>query len=627
MKINRLTRHLSNLIAAGEVVERPGSVVKELAENSIDSGASALTVEIKNGGMSYIRVTDDGCGMDPQDAPTAFLRHATSKISEESDLAAIGTLGFRGEALAAIAAVSRVEMLTKVKETDEGVFLSLEAGQALDTSPAGCPDGTTVIVRDLFFNTPARLKFTKRDSAEGAYCASVAAKLALAHPEVSVKFVKDGALQLSTPGDGRLQSAVYAVFGREEALSMLEAVGVWDKVSVNGYVSSPAQTRGNRNYQHFFVNGRYIKSKLIQAAVEQAYKNRIMTGRYPACVLHVTLPEAEVDVNVHPAKTEVKFQNENMVFEGVYHAVQAALGLDGGKPGVSLGQKPSAAGNGFFKNISAEEFNQSHSYEKPDTTPPKADAGELKTPARLPYNTPLDSTHAEIGGISQLRQTSDIPYITNRTGADIYPAPPPDPTAPQQAALIEDEPYYRVVGEIMKTYIVVEESGGMVLIDKHAAHERVIFERMKAAGTGIMSQSLLTPIITEPNPQEKEIILESAGLLQDHGFEVEDFGGESIAIRRVPSDIDSGDAAAALSEIAGRLLEGNKADPESARDEILHTLACKAAIKAGSLSGMSEFEELTREVMTNPNIKYCPHGRPVAVSISRHELEKQFKRI
>ncbi|MBE6991429.1 MAG: DNA mismatch repair endonuclease MutL [Ruminococcaceae bacterium] len=652
--IIQLDPHIADLIAAGEVVERPGSVVKELVENSIDAGATAITVEIQNGGLSYIRITDNGCGIPKDQAATAFLRHATSKLRTADDLSSIGTLGFRGEALAAISAVSKIDLLTRAAGETEGISLYLEAGEVLESVPAGCPEGTTIIVRELFYNTPARLKFMKKDSAEAGFISTVVTKLALSRPDVSFKLIKDGKEDLHTPGDGKLDSAVYSVMGRDFAMSSLKCHGVWNDITVTGIVSGPTASRGNRGWQYFFVNGRSIKSTTLQAALEQAYKNRIMTGRFPACVLHIELSLSAVDVNVHPAKTEVKFMRDKDIFDAVYYAVMAALGAETGRPEVKFQSKPQA--DSFFKTMSAEQYKEKFSGKTstaaqssavPQTGPVKKETPiPIITERAVPTVTISDSARSPFGEIRIPKPTEPqkpaapevAPVVNRQISPVIQPenpvvikAPvPADPVPePQQISFDpeSDVPYFRVIGEAHKTYIIVEQTEGILLIDKHAAHERILFNKYKKDASAIISQNLLMPVIFSPRGEDADALLSNIELLESFGYDISDFGGGSIVVRSVPADIDGSDCEAALCEMAEALIEGRRLDPAELRDELLHTLACRSAIKAGDVSGQAELEAITRRVLTDPDVRYCPHGRPVAVEMSKTSIEKQFKRI
>ena len=585
-KIIQLDRHVADLIAAGEVVERPASAVKELVENSIDAGAKNITIELQNGGMTFLRITDDGCGMEPVDARTAFLRHATSKIRKKEDLACIGTLGFRGEALAAISSVSKIDLLTRAQGAENGVRLHLEAGQVLSEEPAGCPCGTTILVRELFYNTPARMKFMKSDAAESSAVFSVVQQQALAHPEISFRFLKDGQEQLHTDGQGDRMAAIYAIYGRELANNMLPVDGSWEKLRVRGFVTKPTATRGNRAWQSFFVNNRYIKSRLLSAALEEAYRNQIMVGRFPACVLEIDMPVQAVDVNVHPAKTEVKFLSEREVFDAVHYAVLSTLSRAAGRP-------------------------------------------EWKTPEKKQESAPQPQSQPKAvqppkPGFYQTMQASEY-----RRQAAQQPVPKPEPVKEpeaQQALSVPEEPF-RIIGEALHTYIIVEQGEAVLFLDKHAAHERIRFEALKKEDHPIMAQLLLAPVSAELSREEAAAVLENRALLERCGFETEDFGGGDVLIRQIPSAVDVEDAKALLQELAGDLLAGKTLDPDSLRDNLLHTIACKSAIKAGWQTSDEELRRLVQEVLSRDDIKYCPHGRPVCVTLTKRQLEKQFKRV
>jgi DNA mismatch repair protein MutL len=629
--IHQLDSHVADLIAAGEVVERPASAVKELTENSIDAGAKNIAVEIQNGGMTYLRITDDGCGMEPADARTAFLRHATSKIRTGSDLASITTLGFRGEALAAISAVSKIDLLTKTPEAEMGTSLHLDAGVVTDEQPAGCPDGTTLIVRELFYNTPARMKFMKSDTAEGAAVFAAVQRQALAHPEVSFRFLRDGAELLHTAGDGGELAAVYTVLGRQTANDMVAVDSRWDKLAVRGFVTKPTATRGTRANQFFFVNGRFVKSKLLAAALEEAYRNQIMTGRFPACVLYLTLPPQAVDVNVHPAKTEVKFLSEHDVFDAVHYGVLSALGKTPARPEMKLPEgKPAAAPaprEDFFKTMKAGDFAKRAA---PAPAPRPAPARPAPKPVTGGISVfPDDRDFPETMVASEVtlprpRQTPPVPPEPEAPAA----APEPEQTPePEQKKLSLGEPDYRVVGEVLDTYFVVEQAGAVLFIDKHAAHERILFEKLRSEEHPILAQVLMSPIQANLSREEAAAVLENAALLEKCGYEVEDFGGGSVLIRQIPGDLDLQDAESGLQELAGELLGGRSLDPGELRDRLLHTIACKAAIKAGYHTEPPERDALVREVLSREELKYCPHGRPICITLTKRQLEKQFKRV
>ena len=633
-KIIQLDRHVADLIAAGEVVERPASAVKELVENSIDAGAKNITIELQNGGMTFLRITDDGCGMEPVDARTAFLRHATSKIRKKEDLACIGTLGFRGEALAAISSVSKIDLLTRAQGAENGVRLHLEAGQVLSEEPAGCPYGTTILVRELFYNTPARMKFMKSDAAESSAVFSVVQQQALAHPEISFRFLKDGQEQLHTDGQGDRMAAIYAIYGRELANNMLPVDGSWEKLRVRGFVTKPTATRGNRAWQSFFVNNRYIKSRLLSAALEKAYRNQIMVGRFPACVLEIDMPVQAVDVNVHPAKTEVKFLSEREVFDAVHYAVLSTLSRAAGRPEWKTPEKKQEAAPqpqsqpkavqppkpGFYQTMQASEYRR-QAAQQPVQKPAQP---VLASPVQLPRSEPVPAQQS-----FPLPKPEVRPEPKPEPKIEVRPEPKPEPVKEpeaQQALSVPEEPF-RIIGEALHTYIIVEQGEAVLFLDKHAAHERIRFEALKKEDHPIMAQLLLAPVSAELSREEAAAVLENRALLERCGFETEDFGGGDVLIRQIPSDVDVEDAKALLQELAGDLLAGKTLDPDSLRDNLLHTIACKSAIKAGWQTSDEELRRLVQEVLSRDDIKYCPHGRPVCVTLTKRQLEKQFKRV
>ena len=669
--IQQLDPHVADLIAAGEVVERPASVVKELMENAIDAGADKLTVELQHGGMTLIRVTDNGCGIAPEEAETAFLRHATSKLRTEYDLEAIGTLGFRGEALAAIAAVSRVELLTRTPDAELGVALSLDGGAVVSREEAGCPQGTTLVVKDLFYNTPARLKFMKKDAAEGAACFAMVQRVALSHPEVSVKFLRDGRQELLTPGDGQLKSALYAVLGRDMALGFTEVKGSGEDMSVSGFVSLPTCCRGTRGYQYFFVNGRYVKSRTMMAALEEAYANQKMVGKFPGCALHLTCKLSAVDVNVHPTKQEVKFGSEKKVFDAVYYAVRSALEGDRTRPALTLEARrparpessasvgadiirpPFPAADPIQETLPLHDFTAPRPAGGPGTRPaapvsvpprpeerPAPSGGRGQSPAPADHGRPPcrgaqgapEEPEARMPGIPAGGQ---LPLIS-QPEADSFPpggsrreTPPPaaaapEPPVPAPEPIPEPEPW-RMAGEVLNTYIIVEQGDKVIFIDKHAAHERLNFDRMKAAGYTPMVQTLLEPVAVSLPAEEGAALLAHLPLLEKFGFEAEDFGGGAVLVRAAPADVAAGEIPEVLGELAGRLLATGSADPEAARDALLHTIACKAAIKGGQKNGEAELLKVAQAVLSG-QVKYCPHGRPVAIELTRQQLEKRFGR-
>ena len=620
--IQILSPHLADLIAAGEVVERPASVVKELVENAFDAGARTVTVELRGGGATYLRVTDDGCGMAPEDAGIAFLRHATSKLHDEQGLEAIGTMGFRGEALAAISAVSHITLTTRQRGAASGTHMTLDAGDIQDMYETGCPEGTTMIVRDLFFNTPARRKFLKSDRAEGAACAAAALRCALGRPDVSVRCIRDGEEVFFSPGDNKLDSCVYSLLGRDLAMSLLPCEGEADGARVHGFISSPAAGRGSRAQQYFFCNGRWIRSAALQAALEQAYRNTLLVGRFPACVLYVELSCAAVDVNVHPAKTEVKFTHERAVFDAVYYGARAALEAE--KAPVTTLAKAAArpapapkadpfvpAARTYAPAAPAEETAALRSptasaFAAPRVTPPPV----FSAPAHPMPATPAAPEPAMPA--VQIVQTAIEPEA--------------ETPSPLESAAPPAEPPARLIGEAMHTYILVEKGETLILIDKHAAHERINFDRMRQSPADIPSQTLLEPLPFTPDANDADVLQQYGNVLAELGFTLEPFGRNDYILRGVPAQLDAADALPALEEICAQLRHGAQMDAQSVRDEVLKTVACKAAIKAG---WQTEPEELLRlaDAVCAGEVKYCPHGRPVAVTLTRRELDKLFKRI
>ncbi len=639
-KIVQLSPHIANLIAAGEVVERPASVMKELLENAVDAGASKITAEIRDGGMTFLRVTDNGCGMTPEDARTAFLRHATSKLHSAEDLAAISTMGFRGEALAAIASVSRIDLMTKTAGAIAGVSLHLEAGTAERESEIGCPEGTTILIRDLFFNTPARMKFMKADTVEGSRVTAAVQLQALAHPEVAFTYIRDGKQVLSTPGTGGLQAAVYCVYGRECA-QMIPVESRWDGYTVTGYVSKPTDARPSRNMQTFFVNNRPVKSKLLISALEEAYRNQLMVGKFPACVLHLTLPPNAVDVNVHPAKTEVKFLSEKAAFDCVHYGVLAALNRTPDRPAMQFRKEPEAPSprpaapattaapkpaaapprqESFFRTMTPAEYRTFAAAVQDAPKPGKSAAAAAAALVERPVNMPLRETVL----LPSLRP-DPVPE-PEPVPTPPAPAPVPEPEQEQQTISLPEETPWRMVGELYRTYILVEQGDDAFLIDKHAAHERILFDRLKANPEKISSQLLLTPLSVRLMPDAAGELLAHTGLLAELGFELEEFGENTVLLRQIPMDLAPEDAPDAVETLAADLLAGRRDGKDTVRDELLHTVACKAAIKAGWHNDEQELLAVCREVMGREDLKYCPHGRPICISLSKKQLEKQFRR-
>lgn len=685
-KINLLSRETAELIAAGEVVERPASAIKEIIENSIDAGAHSITVEIERGGIVMMRVTDDGCGIAHEDVPIAFLRHATSKISGSEDLDNIGTLGFRGEALAAISTVAKVEMFTKPENSDIGTRYVIEGGTEIIYEEVGCKNGTCIEIRDLFYNTPARMKFLKKDMKEGANVAAVIDRMALSHPEISFRFIRDGKQALVTQGNGNIMDTVYAVYGRELALGMIPIDYSQNGVRVSGLICKPFKCRPNRNLQTVFLNGRYVKSGTVMAALDAGYKNSAMVGKFPYCVINIEMPFSAVDVNVHPAKTEVRFSDESRVFDCVHYGVKQALSSDNSRLQVNIhsekvgirmtsdeflremaGDKINLSSKvkgenaklplgvkrnspSFFGSIKAGEIINS-SEAKPDfadrtekaAEPPKPDVFacegnystlhdgdgvygkyrvskyEYSTASKMGEDEPSDSSDSKIlqAENTDKNASSEEQNLTPQKGYSI-----------EETVDINDDThsqYIRLVGEVFRTYIIAETEDKLLLIDKHAAHERIIFEELKKNSSEHM-QMLLTPSVITLSPKEHACIVENIPKLSSAGFDIEDFGDGALILRAVPAKLSGEDYSALLSEVSESLRITGETDIEKL-DRIYHTVACKAACKAGSISSAPQLEELVRRAVYDPRIRYCPHGRPVAIELKLKELEKMFGRI
>ncbi len=641
--IQCLPSHVADLIAAGEVVERPASVAKELLENAIDAGSSAIVVEIQHGGLTYLRIADNGCGIDAEQLPTAFLRHATSKLRTAADLAAIGTLGFRGEALAAISAVSRVDIFSRRTGAEAGASLHLEGGVPGQVEEVGCPEGTTICVRDLFYNTPARIKFMKKDSAEGAAVSGIVQHLALSHPEISFKLIRDGAELLHTPGDGDLQSAVYAAMGRDFTMGLLPISGRSGDISVEGFVTKPLNGHGTRGRQLFFVNGRFIKSQLLTAALEEAYRNQLLKGKFPGCVLRLTMPADRLDVNVHPAKTVVKFVNDKDAFNAVYYTVLDALNTPAPQP-----KKPQQ--ESFYQTMTVQQYREqvpqpeekkplgsytvrpaapaSQPLEVHDVAPRRGESFTVAS-SGVSYRITPPAVQEEPSAPAASVPEETVPVPAEPVQETSVPSPAEEKAAPQSAVQQTVEPVrqapWRVAGEVLRTYIICEDGQENVSrIATHAAHERVRFDALSNNTPPVMSQQLLSPLAVELSAEDAASLLEQLPLLEEFGFVCEDFGDGTVLVRQVPSDLEVGDVPAALEELAEDL-RLNRADPAAARDSLLQTMACKSAIKAGMWSDPSELQALADKVQSG-EIRYCPHGRPVAVKLSKYEMEKMFKR-
>lgn len=660
--INVLDKHVAELIAAGEVVERPASVIKELVENAIDAGAKHVTVEIKNGGTTFMRVTDDGCGFLREDVKLAFLRHATSKVREQDDLDHIATLGFRGEALASISAVSRLQLITKSAKEDIGTSYIIEGGEEKSFDDAGCPVGTTFVIRDLFYNIPARAKFLKKDVSEGNTVSNIVDKTALSHPEIAFTFVRDGKQALKTFGDGKLLSAIYAVFGREFATSLIPVDYQLDGITVSGYVSKPVNSRPNRNMQNFFINGRYVKSRTAMAALEEAFKGSIMVGKFPSCVLNLSLPFEAIDVNVHPSKIEVRFINERPVFDAVYHAAKSAL------------LKHDDRKQAHFKDDSAlHEIRRSSTFNNAQAVFRKPGPPKVQPPIKPKdeFNPFSDIEFSKPNPKPKLQSLDDLHLTDKKNPFDVYskqavkntkreesyskpqnqPLPliqKPDTPKP---AVIADKPKaeeivvtekpnsepvvlyeqqkdeLKYVGELFDTYIIVEKNQKeMLLIDKHAAHERIIYEKLKAEKAGSSAQLLLTPITVTLGKSEYDAAINHLDMFSDCSFEVEDFGNSTLLVRSAPQYIEAAEVADCITEMADYISMGKNDIFTEKMDWFYHNVACRSAIKAGHKNSAQELIDIVKTLEENPQIRYCPHGRPICIVMKKSEIERQFGR-
>lgn len=699
-RINVLDKHTAELIAAGEVVERPSSVVKELLENSIDAGATQITVEIMHGGIDYLRITDNGCGILKEDVRNAFKRNATSKISVDSDLEKIGTLGFRGEALASISSVSKVQLITKAKEENIGSAYEIDGGEEISFDDAGCPDGTTFIMRNLFYNVPARYKFLKKDVAEGNAIAGVIDKIALSHPEIAITFIRDNKRVLKTAGDGKLMSSIYAVYGRDFASTLIPVDYELNGMKLTGYISRPTNGRANRNMQNTFINGRFVKSRTISIALEEACKGSIMIGKFPSCVLNLQISPEAVDVNVHPSKIEVRFINERPVFDTVYHGVKSALLRgDSRKEAVlnhnnTVNIKPLNPFNLANKVINKEP---PKSVQKaPEKPREKSIFDELDLPTKtVKYNkinkvsdsssvqkkymeflennkklsennqttnntvcnnidnnvinnvsteskieTKMDevkedtSLNQEVQKVNPFKELELEKITTEEKKSDVDVVLPTERQTNSSSENIEiktlideDKQSFRFIGEAMNTYIIVEtDNNKLVLIDKHAAHERIIFEKLKREkGTGTV-QLLLIPITVTLEKNEYTVAIEHLDMFKNVGFDVEDFGNGTLIVRSAPSYLRNDDVEDTIIEICGYIAENRKNVMSEHMEWIYHNISCRSAIKAGDSSTAKELIDIAKTVFSDDSIRYCPHGRPVCIELSKYEIEKQFGR-
>ena len=715
--IHVLDKHTAELIAAGEVVERPASVVKELLENSIDAGAAQVTVSIESGGVKLIEISDNGTGIEAEYISTAFIRHATSKIEKPDDLNSIHTLGFRGEALASIASVARVELTTRTEADEFATVYRIEGGEELSREPGARAVGTTIRVKDLFYNTPARMKFLKKDSSEGTFVADTIAHVALSHPEVSVKFIREGKLQYVTPGDGQLRSAAYAVLGREFSRDLIELKNQEGVYRITGLITPPKSCRASRSMQHFYINGRYVRNRTMMAGMEMAFKGTMMQGKFPGGILLLEMPADLVDVNVHPAKVEVRFARENDIFDVVYHAVKLALAQPGTgerlftfdadekvenektidkkiensvKKNNFTGLSAIIPGQADPGTLPQQRREPAKTEERPALRPepvgkaaptaaPRWQSGTQNAPMLDPFVT-LHSPEAEnprtaepFRAAASEAQLDVEPELAGQENAKIHvaqdhmaawdavsavqenkaaPSAPESPDGPAEqkrtaaacpaeelsaeAAEPEQlnfdptagqpEPLH-YVGEVFKTYILAERGDELCLIDKHAAHERQLYEKLAASYGNVPGQLLLEPAAIDLSAEEKQALLDNIPLLENAGLEIADFGGNTVVLRAVPADVEPQNAESLLVEIANKLLKGGHDALNEHTEWVLHSISCRAAIKAGDKSSPQELLALAEKILSGEVPPFCPHGRPCVLKLTRKELEKQFGRI
>lgn len=700
--INVLDKHIAELIAAGEVVERPSSVIKELVENSIDAGAKNITVEIKNGGTTFMRVADDGCGIYRDDIKKAFLRHATSKVKTANDLDMISTLGFRGEALASISAVSRLQVITKNENEEIGSCYEIEGGDEISLEEAGCPTGTTFVIRDLFYNIPARSKFLKKDVAEGNAVSALMDKIVLSHPEVAFTFIRDGKQVLRTFGDGKLLSAIYSVFGKDFAKGLIPVDYTLDSVSVKGYISKPINSRPNRNMQNFFINGRFVKTRTGMAALEEAYKGSIMVGKFPSAVLQLTVPYGIIDVNVHPAKIEVRFINERPVFDAIYHAVKSALQQGDERKQVHFKEntafneikkvnpfnnaqavfakaentpaekpiKPIERIEPVLKNSEPKPYNPFDELDLKDEKPKPVSIDNLKmsdssnpfdiySKQAIKRNSELENKKAEFSkqklekaeqlilkatqqeeslpkqGITVddlTAESTETPIETEVSKEEVKPLKEiSENKTDNNDALTElpkEQTKLRFLGEAFNTYIIVEKNDNEVLIiDKHAAHERIIYEKLKADSGSANVQYLLTPITVTLDKIDYDAAVSNLDMFAKCSFDVEDFGNGTLLVRSAPQYLAATEIADCIAEMSGYIASGKKDIYAEKMDWFYHNVSCRSAIKAGNKSTVQELMDIAWTLEKNPQIKYCPHGRPICIVMTKYEIEKQFGRL
>lgn len=680
-RINLLQKETSELIAAGEVIERPSSVIKELIENSIDSGADNITVEIKNGGISYIRITDNGCGMEPEDVPMAFWRHATSKISSKEDLNSINTLGFRGEALASICAVAKVEVLTKVAGSMYGTHYIIEGSEEKLNEQTGCPDGTTIIIRDIFFNVPARLKFLKKDVAEGNAIADITSKIAVSHPEIAFKFIRNNNQDFITPGDGDLYSSIYSVMGKDFAESLIPVKYKLNGVKIKGFTVKPLKGRPKRNFQYFFVNGRYVKSYTCSYALEEAYQNSIMEGKFPACVLLMDISPVMLDVNVHPAKIEVRFNDDRLIHDSIFFSVKTALNSNSEPMDIEIKKPvpdytkplPESYNIGTQLMFNTEPTKQAEpaapiqQYKQPEKAEQPIRINEVSDlvgkreniptmgtasvsapkPVELPWtmkakpSEPIEpksiSVQVQYNDSKNDSSLTDIPYIVEPPEDIPENAKPEMPDRSSGYKYINEQPkiieqpkkevFFRIIGEAFKEYIIAEVDKEVYFVDKHAAHERILFEKLKSGQQNLQCQMMLEPVDVMLSNEEFDALIQNKQTAFDLGFSFKENRNTSVSVNGIPAMLDGCDPADLVIELASNF-SNNRSNPLPViLDDMYHTFACKAAIKANDENSPKELAEIVRTLLENENIRYCPHGRPVMFKITKYDLDKQFRRI
>ena len=662
-KINVLDKHISELIAAGEVVERPSSVVKELIENSIDANATAIEIEIKNGGTSYIKISDNGQGILREDVPKAFLRHATSKVKNHDDLDSIKTLGFRGEALASIAAVSKVEMITKSENELAGTCYKIEGSDEVSIEDIGCPTGTTIIIKDLFYNTPARMKFLKKDASEASSVSAIVDRIALSHPDISFKFIKNSKEELNTPGDGNIKSCIYSVYGKSFSAGLIPVKYELNGVKVYGFTCDTNSARPNRSMQHFFINGRYVKSKTMMVALEQAYKGSIMVGKFPSCVLYLELSYEVIDVNVHPAKIEVRFINEKPIFDAVYYGIKTSISkldrplemllndnnISNEKKIINdnlnkeiLKVSDPTVKNDYYtmkpiptNNVNVEEpdvfipkKNVSYSPLKPIELEKKPTIYKDNTKEEVTSKIDLHVDEAHSNPFFEENNKEQHNIILEEEKIDNFSIAEDESNKNAVAFFSLDNDKINVIGEVFSTYIVLEKNKDkLLLVDKHAAHERLIYEKLKKESGKSFSQYLLTPLTVTLEKKEYSAVISNLNLFSEAGFEIDDFGSGTVIVRSSPLYLEHDDISDSIIEMAGYVLENKENISTKYMDWLYHNIACRTAIKSGDKSNKDELIALVKKLDENPELRHCPHGRPILINITKKEIEKQFGRM